>query len=304
MSLTDHPPHHVVPLQLSIPADLALLIDGIIEFQPVDATDATLIVVHGAQELEAASSIMSCVRRSAAPVISLAALPGADAAVSAPELATALTRLAPIATRVADLAPEVLGQDDPALGLLAYLAVREGRLEPWADPGRPSVVDYRERERFPGFDDLIAALCSAGQLQAEFRERLNLCHGCHSARLLVRDQCPVCASSRLCDHAILHHFRCACQAPERDFRLEDGGLRCPKCRQGLYQIGFDYEASSGYCQCLSCNEMTIQPQLGFRCLDCELHGKAEDLAERDIHAYTLTEAGYATLGMQLPVERN
>lgn len=191
-----------------------------------------------------------------------------------------------------------LTQSDPALRLLAYIARQGGALEPDSSPARPSVVDYPQREHFADFDELIARLCVLGYLHERFAERLNLCFSCRSARLLIRDQCPECSGSQLADHAVLHHFRCACQAPELDF-LTDEGLRCPKCRQPLQQIGFDYEVLSGYCQCRTCNAAAIQPVLGFRCLDCAASGAARDLVEQDVPAWVMTAAGYSALdGLQ------
>ena len=196
--------------------------------------------------------------------------------------------------------PASVRQLDPGcMQLLRFVAAGVGHLTASYDPGSPDILVYPYPDRAADIVDLADALQAAGLLRARFEEKLNLCPQCRSGRVLVRDECPVCTSSNLQDHLVLHHFRCACQAPEKDFRHADGHLRCPKCRQDLHDVSIDYEVSSGYCQCVTCNETSIQPRLGFRCLDCAHCGTGEDLAERDVYSYEITTSGLAAVNLQV-----
>lgn len=54
----------------------------------------------------------------------------------------------------------------------------------------------------------------------------------------VIEECPHCRSPDLVEEACLHHFRCACQAPESDFRQGDArSAALPAAREGRGQVG-------------------------------------------------------------------
>jgi len=133
-------------------------------------------------------------------------------------------------------------------------------------------------------------LCEHGLLKREFFERFHICPACDSYRLHVREECSQCRSSNLSEEQYLHHFRCAFQGPEADFRRGDQ-LICPKCHQELTHFGFDYDRPGTMIVCGSCGHAASEPSVGFVCLDCGAHTDSDVAATRDIFSYQLTDGG-------------
>src|ERR1700730_9752103 len=134
------------------------------------------------------------------------------------------------------------------------------------------------------------ALCEHGLLKREFFERFHMCPSCDSYRLHVREECSQCRSSNLSDEQYLHHFRCAFQGPESDFRRGDE-LICPKCHHELTNFGFDYDRPGTMIVCGSCGHAASEPSVGFVCLDCRSHTDSDVTATRDVFSYRLTDQG-------------
>lgn len=203
-------------------------------------------------------------------------------------LAAALASLRDLVAREADLAWDriIPGHTD----LLAFLAVRNRALVPAADPSHPKVLGFREGTRFPDLERQAASLTEKGYLEVAHAETVNDCPACGSARLLVREVCSACGGSDVMDEAILHHFDCAWQGPEREF--QDGpALQCPKCREALTTVGIDHDRPATVTRCRSCDHASQDPAVGFRCLDCGVQGRADTLIARKLCTYRLTEAG-------------
>ena len=134
------------------------------------------------------------------------------------------------------------------------------------------------------------ALCEHGLLKREFFERFHICPACDSYRLHVREECSQCRSSNLSEEQYLHHFRCAFQGPEADFRRGDK-LICPKCYHELTHFGFDYDRPGTMVVCGSCGHAASEPSVGFVCLDCEVHTDSDVAATRDVFSYQFTDQG-------------
>ena len=134
------------------------------------------------------------------------------------------------------------------------------------------------------------ALCEHGLLKREFFERFHICPSCNSYRLHVREECSQCRSSDLSEEQYLHHFRCAFQGPESDFRRGDE-LVCPKCHHELTHFGFDYDRPGTMVVCGSCGHAASEPSVGFVCLDCGVHTDFEVAATRDVFSYQITDQG-------------
>lgn len=281
------------PVSVLAPHSLRDALDALPDFRWTEGDDGQMVVVQDHAEWQSLRETLLPIRRSALPLVALSPLPAADRVCEAPHLGDALSGLRVMAQRMANLPQALHRQEDEALGLLAYLSVRDQSLKPVTDPALPRVVDFSERARFPELDGWIERLASEGLIHPVFEERINACPHCGSARLLLRDQCVSCASSNITEQAILHHFACACQAPEKAFRTEEGELRCPKCRRALNHVSVDYEVSADLCECLACGDVTHQPVPGFRCLDCTSPGFGQELIERQIESYALTTAGRA-----------
>ena len=134
------------------------------------------------------------------------------------------------------------------------------------------------------------ALCEQQFLRRAFFERFHLCSRCESSRLNVREECPKCRSADLTEKPYLHHFTCAYQGPESEFR-SGTDLVCPKCRRALASFSIDYDRPGAMMVCGSCGHASSEPAIGFVCLDCRAHMDAESCSTRDQFSYELTEEG-------------
>jgi CheY-like chemotaxis protein len=190
------------------------------------------------------------------------------------------------------LSDDALHPRDLDIRILSYLFLSGRPLQPVADPSRPLCV------RYPGFfpdSELIAAaerLAHRGFLSRQFAHRFHHCSACHSHRLNVCEECPSCQSANLQQVEIIHHFRCAHQAPESQFR-SGTHLICPKCRQHLRHYGGDYDKPGSMLICENCDNANSDPTVGFACLDCGAHMNGDAAATRDVFSYALTRRGEA-----------
>lgn len=192
---------------------------------------------------------------------------------------------------------------DPSRRLLQVLALvpRGGRLDPeWEPRSRSGAVYGGARE---GLDpDQVAEdlewLADRDYLERIFVQRLMNCPACASHAVNVHEACVTCASSNLLPIISYFHFRCGYIGPEKTFSPEPGGLRCPKCKKLLVDLGTDHDSPGVFFECLNCSAMFQEPQMGVRCLSCGglFHGPAlEGLKQRDISAYRLTLRGEEAL---------
>ena len=184
---------------------------------------------------------------------------------------------------------------DGALHLLAHLAVREIRLAPVYTSNCASVAHFQLQTRLGEKIEFEAdRLATWGLLEPRFEDRINVCSACASARIIVRELCPACQSAQIQNESIIHHFRCAEEAPESHFR-RGTSLVCPKCRQHLRHFSVDYDKPGMVVSCGSCGHITGEPCVGFRCLDCGRNDQADRLLSREIRSYDLTDTGRANI---------
>jgi CheY-like chemotaxis protein len=178
--------------------------------------------------------------------------------------------------------------------LLTYLFLTGTALQPVLDSASRDCV------RYPGFfpegEVLLAAerLTARGLLERRFFDRFHSCGACASSRLNVREECPGCRSAHLREVALVHHFRCAHQAPEADF-IQGPHLVCPKCRQQLRHYGSDYDKPGVATSCGGCGRSSPLPAVGFVCLDCSAHTDGDVATKRDMCSYALTAHASAML---------
>ena len=133
-------------------------------------------------------------------------------------------------------------------------------------------------------------MCGQNFFSRTFFERFHVCPRCESSRLNVREECPKCRSSDLTEEPYLHHFTCAHQGPESEFR-RGNDLICPKCRRELISFSIDYDRPGAMMVCGSCGHAGSEPAIGFICLDCCAHEDGESCRTRDVFSYELTEQG-------------
>jgi len=196
--------------------------------------------------------------------------------------------------RHAEIHPDIIKSSDPADRILARLHVSGGTLEPLRGGTHRSLIQWNLIADSDGLEGAISKLESEGFLETSFFERVHHCPSCKSARLLIREECHACGSAHLKEETYLHHFRCAYQGPESDFR-EGGELVCPKCRRTLAHFGQDYDRPGLTVKCNSCADLTTEPFIAFLCVDCATRTPADAAPTRDVVSGVVTDTGRAYL---------
>jgi hypothetical protein len=212
--------------------------------------------------------------------------------LSRPRVEEALFVVEPMVERLRQVPVSVLNSDDPRKWLLARLHVRDRALAPRLDPASRLTVAFDDEAAIPGARVLAEELAGMGLLDRQFFDMLKICPHCASARLQAHEYCASCGSANLRETPILHHFSCAYQAPEPEFRTADG-LACPKCRSRLRVFNMDYDRPGTICLCAACGHRSSDSTVGFVCIDCASRIRAEDVGTAPIHSYALTTAGRA-----------
>jgi CheY-like chemotaxis protein len=174
--------------------------------------------------------------------------------------------------------------------LIGRMFVTGRSLNPSYDPHSKWLVSYNVALGAATTAREAEALCERGLLRREFFDRFHVCPRCDSLRLHVREECRQCHSAHLEEEQYLHHFRCAYQGPETQFRRGDR-LVCPKCRYELTHFGFDYDRPGSMVVCDACGHAASEPAVGFMCVDCGGHVDSDAAAPRDVYAYHLTDQG-------------
>jgi len=216
-----------------------------------------------------------------------AALADASFNVSAPQSWSETAGIIAAFARNRDkLAHKSVPSGDIERRLLSYLFVSEKPFVPHPDASQPECV------RYPGcfpVEAVAAAerLASRGLLTKKFVDRFHACVSCGSHRLNVREECPGCRCSDISETALIHHFKCAHQAPEQQFR-SGTHLVCPKCRATLRHYGKDYDKPGNVLMCAGCTAWNSEAAIGFSCLDCDTHMDGDAAPTRDVFAYELT----------------
>jgi Thaumarchaeal output domain 1 len=274
-------------------------------FELVDWADADLILLT---DPAAASSLELIRARSDAFLLPIVDLSGemrelADASFNVSitqtwcDLAATLNRFARQRARLSSQFRRATDFDDR---LLAYLFVSDRPLTAIVNASRPSCVSYA------GFFKAIEACAAAerlanrGLVARKFADRFHACAGCSSRRLNVREECPECRSPHLGETALLHHFKCAYQSPEEEFR-SGANLICPKCRQHLRHYGSDYDRPGIVLQCGQCRSWSSDPAIGFSCLDCGVHTDGDAAFKRDLFSYVLQDRALTMLTLPSPM---
>lgn len=189
---------------------------------------------------------------------------------------------------------------DEALLIRGHM--NNGVIEPHFETSERSFVAYNTLHTSEDVIESMKRLERAELVQSLFYDRFNICPKCDSTRMIVREVCPICQSTHLREEYYLHHYRCAWQAPESDFRQGED-LVCPKCRYELNHFGKDYDKPGAMLVCENCNYNTTEPDISFKCLDCLTESKGEQIKSRDVKSFKLSpraaeflEAGRIVLG--------
>lgn len=192
--------------------------------------------------------------------------------------------------RRAKLHNDLIYTDDIGEKLIGRMFVCGGSLTPHYDAASSELFSYSAALDFRSIDKEMRNLEARGFVDREFFDRFHLCDRCGSSRFNVREECTECGSAHIEEEAYLHHFRCAYQGPESDFRQQDD-LVCPKCRMELSHFSVDYDKPGTMTQCQSCRHATSEPAVAFVCTECEARYDGDSVRTRDVYAYELSELG-------------
>lgn len=221
-----------------------------------------------------------------------------EAAVSEAEeqAATMLERLAELPA-LGDKA------DSTELQVLGIAYLRNGELLAAWGPDHPAMIAYPQLAGLADPRATLDRLADADLLSRRLFDRLHQCSRCGSSRLNVREECPACRSGHLREESLIHHYRCAHQGPEQDFRPEGAdGLLCPKCHRSLRHYGVDYDRPASVLTCIDCGETASDPVVGFVCADCGSHTDGIAAEKRPWYHYELTGEGRdALFSARLPM---
>jgi CheY-like chemotaxis protein len=233
------------------------------------------------------------------PVIDLTGALGARADLDGSKLSTAesdqVTRLVEgFHNRLAKLHDDVLLSDDIGDKLLGHIYLTGRGLKPVYDAQEKGFVCYNAVLPSDVIEQEAKKLVQSEFLSQSFFDRFPNCDRCQSSRFNVREECPDCHSPNIVEQAYLHHFVCAYQGPESDFRQGDD-LVCPKCRQELSHFSIDYDKPGSVMVCSTCSHATSEPDVGLLCMDCEAHFDGDTVGAADVFSYALTDRAYAYL---------
>ena len=129
-------------------------------------------------------------------------------------------------------------------------------------------VEYPSLIKFFGSHEEAEAalqlLSEAGVLVGDIVDNIAVCPHCQSHRLLLKNRCPSCGSSKLVRGAMIEHLSCG-HIDFRDRFETEEGLVCPKCRRPLGSLGADYRTYSFLYRCINCGCFFTDPRIEFSC---------------------------------------
>lgn len=170
--------------------------------------------------------------------------------------------------------------------------VRKNSLKPHYKANKTSGFDFNICLASNEVVGATTGLNELGLTRSTFFDRFHICSGCRSVRLNVREECFSCRSPNLKESKFIHHFKCAYQASEEDFR-QGSDLVCPKCSRELRHFGVDYDKPGIIIRCQACGATSSDTAVGFQCMDCGFHTDGEVIETKDVFTYSLSEKGIA-----------
>jgi diguanylate cyclase (GGDEF)-like protein len=136
----------------------------------------------------------------------------------------------------------------------------------------------------------LDALEERGILAAEPVTTVPICPFCRTYALRVERTCRECQSTAVHRTTMIHHYRCGNVSAEETYR-RDSTIVCPKCNHTLRHIGVDYERPCNVWLCDDCSTVSDTPGLRYRSLTCDKRVSLDDVVDRQLSAYTLSQDG-------------
>lgn len=192
--------------------------------------------------------------------------------------------------RRARLSRDILFSDDPGEKLIGRAYVMNKPIVPAYDPSSKDLIRYNITRNAGLIAREASVLYDQDLFERKLFDRFNVCPRCDSLRLHVREECSKCRSPDIREEPYLHHFKCAYQGPESQFR-RGADLVCPKCKQELRHFSVEYDRPGTMLVCNACGHAASDPSVGFVCLDCSAHADSGTTSTRDVYSYELTLQG-------------
>lgn len=211
-----------------------------------------------------------------------------DAAGQGEQLAWA--RAYAIQARLREMPPSIRHSAQPDDILLARIYSRGQGLNALYDPSSSDRIRYPVAGALDNVPEVATRLFNQGFLARTFFDRIFCCPQCRSAHLSVREECHSCRSANISEEVMVHHFQCAHEAPESQFRRQSG-FECPKCARPLRHIGLDYDKPGSITRCDDCGSINDKPSVGFKCIACGAHHAPDQVPVKTWYSYNLTSAG-------------
>ena len=124
----------------------------------------------------------------------------------------------------------------------------------------------------------------------ELLDRLRQCPGCSGVHLNYVDACAQCASIDIAESIFLHCHACGHVDKQEKF-VAHHSLSCPKCHARLRHIGVDYDRALETFSCRTCEGRFTEPDVKASCLRCGKSTSTDNLLERRVESYRLSESG-------------
>lgn len=224
------------------------------------------------------------------PVVSLVADIRQCVDASGPGEQSAWMRARAIQARLRELPFPIRNSLQPEDMLLARIYSRDQGLVASYDSSARDLVRYPVAGPLEDVAAIATGLVGKGYLTRQFFDRIHCCPQCRSGHLSVREECRSCRSTNIREDVVIHHFRCAHEAPESQFRTGTG-FECPKCARPLRHIGLDYDKPGSVTHCQECGGISDKPVVGFKCIDCDAHHTADQVPVKTWYSYSLTSSG-------------
>lgn len=119
---------------------------------------------------------------------------------------------------------------------------------------------------------------------------VNSCRRCIHTHLIYTATCPRCASHKIEEHDMLHHYSCANISLESTY-MKEGALVCPKCLKKLNHVGVDYDSPMGVYSCGKCNLNFVESKMRVTCVNCATVSGLQELHKLQINQYRYTGLG-------------
>lgn len=159
----------------------------------------------------------------------------------------------------------------------------------------PIVAETVDKRDLPAINTLNS-LVKRGILDKTFSRKAYICPSCDLARMGYSRACPECESAHTVGRVVARHPDCGYAGPADEFERNDGQRSCRGCMVTVEISELEYDEKH---RCHGCGATFSQPQHRVRCRVCLNTHLPEQVAERTLYTYHLTDHGRAWYHIQM-----